>query len=479
MPDIDVIVVGSGMGGMSCAAALARTGRKVLLLEQYSAIGGQSISFTRDGFSWDVGLHYVGGLGSDEPDRVVLDWLTEGRVEFAPIGPVYDTVHFPDGFSLQLSRPEAAQRLDLKEHFPDSVGEIDTWFKAMSEGAHAMKAIFQIRSIPEPFASTVAWWNRNAIERWCGRTLSEVIADTTSDPRLGAVLSAQWGIPAAGPGPPVSASMRWLSDRTSRVEPGTRWAAPKASRNIWSRQSKSAGGAVRANVRVTRLIIEDDVVVGVETEDGATYRAKAVVSDIGARETVARLLPPERQRLEWGQEILSFGPSLSYFSLFLGFEGDIEAAGASRSNHWIYNSWSTDSVWTDAVEQPEPPGIFVSFASLKDSAYEAGPSQRHTGEIVALADWSMVERWAGLKPEERGPDYAVLKNRIEELHDDCFHPPFSATGPHDRAPQSGDTAGDGWDHGPRTRRFPGSGKHPSACDEPRASDERLRSTAFI
>ncbi len=414
MPDFDVVVVGSGMGGMSCAAALARTGHKVLLLEQYSEIGGQSISFTRDGFSWDVGLHYLGGLGPNEPDRAVLDWLTEGRIAFAPIGPVYDTVHFPDGFTLPLSRPEAAQRLDLKERFPDNAGDIDAWFQAMREGAHAMKAMLQIRSLPEPFASAIAWWNRDAIARWCGRTLSQVIAETTADPRLGAVLSAQWGDTGGRPG---TASFAIHALAVGSYLAGGAWYPVGGSRSLAQHlipAIETAGGAALPNVRVTRILIENDVAVGVETADGTICRATAVVSDIGARETVARLLPRERQRLEWGQDILSFAASLSHFSLFLGFEGDIEAAGASRSNHWIYNTWSTDSIWTDAVGQSEPPVMFVSFASLKDPAHEAGPSLRHAGEITAFADWSMVERWAGLRPEQRGADYPMLKARIEE-----------------------------------------------------------------
>ena len=61
-----------------------------------------------------------------------------------------------------------------------------------------------------------------------------------------------------------------------------------------------------------------------------------------------------------------------------------------------------------------PPGVFVSFASLKDPAHDPGPSKRYAGEIVAIADWSMVERWWGISPEGRGADYFALKNRIEE-----------------------------------------------------------------
>jgi all-trans-retinol 13,14-reductase len=60
--NFDAIIIGSGMGGMSCAAALSRVGRKVLLLDHFTTLGGQTHSFSRNGLQWDAGLHYLGGL---------------------------------------------------------------------------------------------------------------------------------------------------------------------------------------------------------------------------------------------------------------------------------------------------------------------------------------------------------------------------------------------------------------------------------
>ena len=97
----------------------------------------------------------------------------------------------------------------------------------------------------------------------------------------------------------------------------------------------------------------------------------------------------------------------------MGFEGDIQRAGATRSNHWIYPGGEVDVVWTDAPDTP-PPGMFVSFASLKDPAHDPGPSQKYAGEIVAWADWSVVETWADLDPGARGEDYQTFKARVED-----------------------------------------------------------------
>ena len=101
----DVIVIGSGMGGMVTAAALSKLGHKVLMLEQYDKLGGQTHSFSREGFSWDAGLHYLGGFGPDESERAILNWLCDSPIELAPMGPVYDTLHIGDAAPLKLSRP--------------------------------------------------------------------------------------------------------------------------------------------------------------------------------------------------------------------------------------------------------------------------------------------------------------------------------------------------------------------------------------
>ncbi len=134
--EFDVIVIGSGMGGMTTATALSCMGHTVLLLERAAAIGGLTHTFSRDGFSWDVGIHYCGTIGPDQYSDKALDWLSGDAVEFRSAGTVYDTLHFPDGFVIAVGRPEQALKAELKDRFPDSSGEIDAQRRRSAAWSH-------------------------------------------------------------------------------------------------------------------------------------------------------------------------------------------------------------------------------------------------------------------------------------------------------------------------------------------------------
>ncbi len=188
----DVIVIGSGMGGMVTAAALSKLGHKVLMLEQYKTLGGQTHSFSREGFSWDAGLHYLGQFGPDVSERAILNWLCDSPIELAPVGAVYDTLHIGDSTPLKLSRPASAQRLDLKERFPDEAEAIDRWFDAIIDGRDAMNTVGQVRSMPPVFASVIKWWRGKKRSRFLERTTAEVVNEITGNAALANFLIAQW-----------------------------------------------------------------------------------------------------------------------------------------------------------------------------------------------------------------------------------------------------------------------------------------------
>lgn len=84
----DALVLGSGIGGLTAAAALAHRGQRVLVLEQHSVAGGLTQTFTRGGWTFATGVHYIGGVGpqagADGQFGRLLNWLSQGALQFAP-----------------------------------------------------------------------------------------------------------------------------------------------------------------------------------------------------------------------------------------------------------------------------------------------------------------------------------------------------------------------------------------------------------
>lgn len=409
----DAIVIGSGMGGLSCAAALARMGQKVLVVEQHYVAGGLTQTFFRGGFRWDVGVHYLGEMGPGGEARAILDWLSGGAIEFASMGDVYDILHFPGGFELQVARTQDAYQAELKKHFPNSAAEIDAYFGALAEADGATRAIFAGRAMPRPLAGIYRFWRGREIGRWWGRASAEVLRETISDPKLRAVLSAQR---ANYGGMDLSATSFGLQALITRHYFNGAY-YPVGGAKVFAEKLvpviEQAGGAIRLKAKVCELLVEKGAVLGVRLEDGEEIRAPKTFSDAGARNSVA-MLPEELRKSEWAHAILSFAPSPCHVALYLGFEGDIAAHGATSANHWFHETWDMDAgLWRDPSGETTSPGVFVSFPTLKDPAHVEGAKRRHTGEIVAMVDWASFVRWRNSSRNDRPQDYKTFKEAIE------------------------------------------------------------------
>ncbi|MCG8313266.1 MAG: NAD(P)/FAD-dependent oxidoreductase [Pseudomonadales bacterium] len=424
----DVIVIGSGIGGMATAAALARFDHKVLLLEKAQQFGGLTHAFSRNGFTWDVGLHYCGTFGHDQYAGRILDWLSGRTIEFQSVGTVYDTLHFPDDFNISVGRPVEAYKMELKDHFPDNAAEIDAYFEALLSAEEAGHAAGADRAMPEPFRSIHHWWNRKKIQRWCARTTAEVIAEIISNPKLAAVLSAQWGTYG---GRPKEASFAYHGIVLSHYLEGAAYPIGGASAIAKGLVPviEAAGGRAKAGTPVSEITIDDGKAVGVRTKAGEEFKAPAIVSAIGAGETVKHLLPDSVRDQDWAQEVATFKPSICHFDLFLGFEGDIAKHGATRANHWFYESWDTnDAIWKAAANEPIQM-VFVSFGSLKNPDHDPGPANKHSGDMLVWADWSSVEKFANGGVEKYRDEWLAFKQRVESKMLEVFKEKFPDLAP--------------------------------------------------
>lgn len=412
----DAIVIGSGMGGMTTAALLARSGKRVLVLEQHYVPGGYTHTFRRKGFVWDVGVHLVGEMSDKAMPGRILQGITGGRLAWAPTGSPYDTFYFPDddpyGFP---DHPGAFAEL-LASRFPDDADDIDAYMRATKEVTGTMRSFYAARMMPGRLGRRVGGWMAREATARLDRTVDEVLPGVVRNPQLRTVMNAQWGYHGA---PPSQASWA-IQALVARHFMRGAWYPVGGSASIareMLRVVAEHGGWTRIVASVDRVLIENGRAVGVRMADGEEIRAPRVISAIGAHHTVHRLLPEPDRQAPWARSVAEVEPAPAHVCLYLGFQGDIAAAGATRSAQWYYQTWDHEqSTWDVHPDRPVPPPpcLFTSFASLKDPEHDPGPEQRHTGEIVTFVPWQVFERWRDTAWRRRGEDYEAFKAEMSE-----------------------------------------------------------------
>ena len=189
----DVIIVGSGMGALTAGALLARLyGQKVLVLERHFRAGGFTHTFSRPGgFTWDVGVHYVGELEVPGLIRQALQVATGGALQWAPMPRGYDVLRFP-GFEFTVRVGEANYRADLEAAFPHERPAIARYFRDLHRAA-GWAPMLGLRGLaPRPVFALARFFMQRG-EALVRMTTGQWLAQHVRDEKLKAVLAARWG----------------------------------------------------------------------------------------------------------------------------------------------------------------------------------------------------------------------------------------------------------------------------------------------
>jgi all-trans-retinol 13,14-reductase len=412
----DYVVIGSGMGGMTTAALLAKLGRRVLVLEQHYVPGGFTHEFKRPGYHWDVGVHAVGEVTTHSVTGRILDALASGALEWAPLGPVYDAFHFPHGFHIDFPDSPARFRENLIYAFPREQKAIDEYLHLVRSVAASMKSYYLARLLPPGVGRLAEPVVARGAQRWLTARTADVLSSLTSDPRLRAVLTAQWGYYGSTPSRSSFAIQALVAKHFMHGGYYPVGGAGRIARTLLGTVA-AAGGWTAIRADVERILVEHGRATGVRLADGREVRAGRVVSAAGVLSTVTRLLPQAYGDDRWTKEVASLPPAPAHVCLYLGLEGDVASAGATAANQWFYDTWDMeDDAWR--VRRDAPPGraavLYTSFPSMKDPSYEPGPDRKHTAEIVTFVPWESFAPWKDARWKKRGADYDAFKDRLSE-----------------------------------------------------------------
>ncbi len=413
MEHYDAIVIGSGMGGLTAGSLLAQLqGKRVLILERHFTVGGFTHVFSRQGFTWDVGIHYVGNMGAGMPSRQMMDLVTGHGVQWQRMPDRFDSFVYPD-FSYDVPSDAAVYERELIERFPTEAAGIRRYFHDVTRLARwlgmaswSWGAPAYIR-LPLSLATT-------RLGILGSMTTRDYLDRTFGDPRLKALLASQWGDYGLQPSQSAFAYHALITQsyfHGAWYPVGGGAAIAEAILPIIT----DHGGACLLDHEVTEILVEDGVVVGVRAEQHQgkrsiekNFRAPLVISDAGAAITYGSLLPVAWRDQRTALATAETAP-WSMISLYLGLKDSPAALGFTGANIWLFNTDDHDDTDRLAREDDVPSLLYLSFPSLKDAT-----SQVHTMEILMPIRYERFAAWQETSWKRRGTDYEALKTQIAE-----------------------------------------------------------------
>ncbi len=389
--ELDVIVIGSGIGALVTATQLAAKGAKVLVLERYLIPGGSAGYFERDGYRFDVGASMIFGFGDKGTTNLLTRALESVGVSLETIpDPVQIHYHLPDNLELKVHRDYEKFLQELIAKFPQEKEGIRRFYDECWKVFNCLN-VMELLSLEEPkYLMRVFFQHPLAclgLVKYLPQNAGDIARRHISDPKLLQFIDMEcycWSVVPANQTPMINAGMVF-SDRhyggINYPKGGVGQIAQKLVEGL-----EKAGSEIEYKARVTDIILEQGKAVGVKLASGKEYRAKRVVSNATRWDTFEKLLTPEKmpaKEKRWQQR---YQKSPSFLSLHLGVKAEALPPN-TECHHILLEDWSQ--------MEAEQGTIFVSIPTLLDP--DLAPEGHH---IIHTFTPSWIEDWQGLSSQE-------------------------------------------------------------------------------
>ncbi len=309
---MNIVVIGSGLGGLTSGAFLAKAGHDVTVLEQHYQIGGYAHNFKRKKFVFESGIHTV-PFSDDGVLRGLLEQLgVSHKVETVEFPEMF-RVKSPDGEFIMPSRGEEAKAY-LYETFPHEKTGLDQFFKDLDKLNEKMLTLFT------PDKNGYRDEDMEFMVTFHNRSYEDYLKNLFNDEKLYNLFSSQWPYVGTTPdkGGNLFLQMLYVThffNGSFTVKGGYAKVAEALASVI-----TDAGGQILKRSEVVELKTEGKVVLGAVTAKGDYYPCDMLISNISPDIVHSRLLPEESRSKRWQRRISNLNPSISSVIVYLGMK---------------------------------------------------------------------------------------------------------------------------------------------------------------
>lgn len=436
----DVIVIGSGIGGLTCAALLGRAGKRVLVLEGHDLAGGCLHTYSAGGYEWDVGIHYVGEVGGPGVHQAILEQLSRGQLQWSRQDDPYDVAYVPasqeDGRNNKWQAFPQRQGIDVNKAslckcFPSEEAGIQLFYRDVQR--QSAGALFLLPKIlPRLLARLVC----PLIDFCTGfyTRLSTPLATALDTLRIEnnqarAVLAYPWGDLGNMPASIPYGIMLGLHGHFAKDGGFFPVGGAGAISYALVETIRTQSGDVLVRCPVKKILTQKNKAYGVMLDSGKEVLLAPgghVVSAVSLRTLYCSLLDSTQVPRAPSSVMSDTGclrEGIAAMSLFVGLENSGSELGLDsiQENAWAYRGPCFDKDFPKYLAQsPEDviagvlpwPGIFVGFPSSKDPAWNEDFPGKSSVTIISFVNWEWFAPYQGSRVHKRGPEYDKLKDAI-------------------------------------------------------------------
>lgn len=409
--EFDVIVIGSGIGGLVTATQLAAKGIKVLVLESYLIPGGSSGYFEREGYRFDVGASMIFGFGKEGTTNLLTRALAAVDVSLETIpDPVQINYHLPKGLNVKVHRDYQKFLAELTACFPHEKEGIKKFYDECWRVFNYLNSM-DLLSLEEIGYLTRVFFQKPGsclgLARYLPQNVGDIARRYISDPTLLKFIDIEcycWSVVPADLTPMINAGMVFADRHYGGINYPKGGVGKIAQKLVEGLEKK--GGKISYQARVKKIILESNKAVGVELATGEIYRGKKIVSNATRWDTFDKLLPASAKpwkEVKWQER---YQKSPSFISLHLGVAAKVLPQG-TECHHIILDDWEKMSETEET--------IFVSIPTLLDP--DLAPQGCH---IIHSFTPSWISDWEDLSTTEYEEKKEVVANQIIDRLDKIF-----------------------------------------------------------
>lgn len=382
-----VLIIGSGIGGLSTAIILAKHGFEVTVLEKNQHPGGLMRSYRRDGIDCSVGVHYLGSLDKNQILHTFFDYLgVAGAIPVTRMGDegVVDRYIFdspathPPSFDLPVGM--AAYEDNLRSSFPGDEAAITSVLASVRRAAKQLHGLEFLRSGDSDFAFLDQT-----------RSLGEVLDDHKCSPGLRSVLA----IPACWLGVPAEDCPVYYHNMAlaSYVSSSYRLDCSGSDMaEVFAERLRELGGRIVTGAEVEKIEVESRVVKGVQLSSNERLEADTVIAAIHPK-VVLCMLSPGDVKPSYHQRISGLVDSHGIFSVHALVDKD-------KHEELSHNIFKVDTDHHGNVPD-------LRYYQIRT----CNSTKHNLLSILTSGKENLWQPWKNTVSGQRGEDYIELKKR--------------------------------------------------------------------